>query len=143
MHVSVVLQEKGSEVVTAGPRTAIADIVALLDSNRIGAVVIVENEAVTGVVDERDIIGAIAEHGPSALGLAAEDIMHTDVFICEPDTSVEHLMAVMTDRRVRHIPVKETGRLRGVVSIGDVVKSRISNLEFEAESLQSYITNPF
>lgn len=143
MHVSVVLQEKGSEVVTTGPRTALAEIVPMLAGHHIGAVVIVDDDGVRGIVDERDIVRALAEHGPAALGLDAEDVMDTDPFICEPDTSVEYLMTVMTERRVRHIPVKQTGELCGVVSIGDVVKTRISNLEFEAESLHSYITNPY
>lgn len=143
MHVSVVLQEKGSEVVTTGPRTALADIVSMLDENRIGAVVIVEDGQVEGVVAERDIISALATHGPAALGLDAEDVMERDVFRCDPHTSVEYLMTVMTDRRVRHIPVEEAGVLAGLVSIGDVVKTRLANLEFEAEALQSYITNPY
>jgi len=143
MHVSVVLQEKGSEVVTTGPSTALADIVSMLDRQRIGAVVIVEDDEVRGVVAERDIISALAARGPAALGLDAEDVMQTEVFRCDPHTSVEYLMTVMTDRRVRHIPVEDGGALAGLVSIGDVVKTRLSNLEFETEALQSYITNPF
>lgn len=143
MHVSVVLQEKGSEVVTTGPRTALAEIVSMLRQHSIGAIVIVEDGRVIGMVAERDIVAALAAHGPVALGLVAENVMETDVFTCRTDTSVEHLMTVMTDRRVRHIPVEEDGELMGVVSIGDVVKTRISNLEFETESLHSYITNPF
>src|SRR5699024_875161 len=138
MHVSVVLQEKGSEVVTTGPSTALADFVSMLDRQRIGAVVIVEDDEVRGVVAERDIISTLAARGPAALGLDAEDVMQTEVFRCDPHTSVEYLMTVMTDRRVRHIPVEDGGALAGLVSIGDVVKTRLSNLEFETEALQSY-----
>ena len=144
MHVSVVLQDKGTKVVTAPPRTSLADIVSMLDQHRIGAVVIsADGHHIDGVVSERNVVSTLAQGGPTALGLAAEDVMDRDLVTCQPTTTVETLMATMTERRVRHIPVVVDGALAGVVSIGDVVKSRISLLEHETEALQNYISNPY
>jgi len=143
MHVSLVLQEKGSDVVTAGPSTPLAEVVATLADRRIGAVVIIEADRVVGIVAERDVVRVLAERGADALRVAAAEVMDREVTTCAPEARVETLMEVMTERRVRHIPVLEEDRLAGLVSIGDVVKSRISNLEHETEALHSYISNPY
>lgn len=144
MLVSLVLQDKGAEVVTTGPATTLADVVALLDARRIGAVVVsADGRHIDGVVSERDIVAALARSGPDALDLTAGEVMVTDVFTCHLDTTVESLMSDMTERRVRHIPVVVDGELSGVVSIGDVVKSRISMLEHETQVLHDYIANPY
>lgn len=145
MHVSVVLQDKGTKVVTTTASTSLAEIVSMLDQHRIGAVVVSgDGHGIDGVVSERDIVHALAAAGPAALGLTAADVMTRAPVTCAPDSTIESLMSVMTERRVRHIPVTDDdGRLTGLVSIGDVVKSRISILEHEAEALQSYITNPY
>lgn len=144
MQVSVVLQAKGSDVVTADPATSLTEVVSVLNSRRIGAVVVsADGKHIDGVLTERDIVRVLADEGPSALDRTAAEVMTSDVFTCAPNTTIEELMATMTDRRVRHIPVLVDGELAGVVSIGDVVKNRISSLEHETEALHSYISNPY
>lgn len=143
MQVSVVLQDKGSEVVTVDPELVLSEVVALLDRHRIGAVVVSsDGRHIEGVLSERDIIRALAADGPSALQRSTSDVMTSEVYTCHPDSNVDALMSVMTDRRVRHVPVLADGELAGVVSIGDVVKSRISVLENETQVLHEYIANP-
>lgn len=143
MQVSFVLQDKGSEVVTVDPQLALSEVVALLHRHRIGAVIVsADGVHIDGVLSERDIIGALATDGPSALQSLARDVMSADVYTCSLDSNVESLMSVMTERRVRHVPVVRDGALAGVVSIGDVVKSRISVLETETQVLHQYIANP-
>lgn len=144
MQVSVLLQRKGSEVMTVVPEALVSSVAALLAERRIGAVVVSRDGAsIDGVLSERDIVTAIADRGAAALEEPASSIMTTSVFTCEPDTTVEQLMETMTDQRVRHVPVLVSGSLAGIVSIGDVVKDRISSLQSERDSLQSYITHPY
>ena len=143
MQVSVVLQDKGSEVITVGPDLVLADVIALLDRHRIGAVIVsADGRHIDGVLSERDIVRALAADGPSALESTSRSVMTSEVYTCDPDSTVETLMSVMTERRCRHVPVVIDGELAGVVSIGDVVKSRISALEIETQVLHEYIQNP-
>ena len=144
MQVSVLLQHKGSEVVTVVPEVQISAVAQTLAERRIGAVVVSsDGSSIDGVLSERDIVLAIAQRGAAALREPASSIMTTAVCTCEPDTTVEQLMETMTEQRVRHVPVLVSGSLAGIVSIGDVVKDRISSLQSERDSLQSYITHPF
>jgi CBS domain-containing protein len=144
MQVSVLLQRKGNEVVTVVPETLVSDVAKTLAECRIGAVVVSQDgTSIDGVLSERDIVLAIADRGPAALREAASSIMTRSVFTCEPDTTVDQLMEMMTDKRVRHVPVLVSGSMAGIVSIGDVVKDRISTLQSENASLQSYITHPY
>lgn len=144
MQVSVLLQVKGSEVVTVAPERTVAEVLAVLADHRIGAVVVArDGDRIAGVLSERDIVRALAADGPAALDATADALMTADVVTCEPDTTVERLMQVMTERRIRHVPVVVDGRLAGLVSIGDVVKHRVATLEQEAEALQSYISHPY
>lgn len=145
MQVQIVLQEKGSDVVTTGLDTALRDVVALLDEHRIGAVVVSRDGVrLDGIVSERDVVRALARDGVGALDRSAREVMTTgELCTCRPDDTVESLMATMTEQRVRHIPVVVDGAIGGVVSIGDVVKSRISVLEHETRALQDYISNPY
>ena len=98
---------------------------------------------IVGVLSERDVMTGLAAHGGDALDRTVADLMTTQVVTCQPDTTVEQLMATMTELRVRHVPVVVDGELAGVVSIGDVVKDRISVLEHETEALHNYISNPY
>ena len=140
MQVSVLLQHKGSEVVTVVPEVQISAVAQTLAERRSGAVVVSrDGSSSDGVLSERDI----AQRGAAALREPASSIMTTAVCPCEPDTPVEQLMETMTEQRVRHVPVLVSGSLAGIVSIGDVVKDRISSLQSERDSLQSYITHPF
>lgn len=145
MQVQIVLQEKGADVVTTTPDTSLRDVIALLDEARIGAVVVsADGHRLDGILSERDVVRAIARHGAGALDRPAREVMTTgELYTCGPDDTVESLMSTMTERRVRHIPVLVGGEIGGVVSIGDVVKSRISVLEDETRALHDYIANPY
>ncbi len=143
MQVSVVLQAKGSAVITVTPETATSGAVAVLAEHRIGAVVVsADGERIDGVLSERDVVRALAADGPAALDQPVSHWMTNEVVSCRPETTVEELMTTMTERRIRHVPVVVNGRLVGVISIGDVVKDRISVLEHETQAMHDYISNP-
>jgi CBS domain-containing protein len=144
MQVSGLLQTKGAEVVTVSPEVTVNEVLSVLARHGIGAVVVSpDGRALHGVLSERDIVRALAERGADALGEAASRQMCTELVTCEPDTTVEQLMATMTERRVRHVPVLVDGVLAGLVSIGDVVKDRIDGLETETQVLHDYIAHPY
>jgi CBS domain-containing protein len=142
MQVSGLLAGKGSDVVTVAPDTPVGSVAAQLAQHRIGAVVVSgDGSAIDGIVSERDIVRALADQGASALEQPASAIMTSEVFTCEPRTTVEELMGLMTEHRIRHIPVVAEGGLGGIVSIGDVVKNRLSDLETETKVLHDYIAH--
>lgn len=141
MLVSQILKGKGDLVFTASPQETVAAAAALLHSRRVGAMVIVDGEgAVAGILSERDVVRVVAEHGASGLTQPISSCMSKDVVFAEPTESVHALLERMTDRRIRHLPVMRDGRLAGIVSIGDLVKSKIAEAEAEAENLKAYIT---
>lgn len=143
MQVGVVVRNKGTEVVHVAPDRTVAEVLDVLAVHGIGAVVVSgDGRHIDGVLSERDVVRALARAGAQVLDLRARDLMCPDVVTCRPDTTVEEVMAMMTDHRVRHVPVLVDGALAGLVSIGDVVKDRIAALELEARSLQDYITHP-
>lgn len=142
MRISDVLNTKGGDVVTVSPDTTVKEFVELLAKHNIGAAVVSTPTAtVAGIVSERDVVRRLA-HGPDVLDISVSDIMTSDVHTAAPEESVVSLMRLMSEHRVRHVPVVVDGELRGLVSIGDVVKSRIGELEFERDQLSSYVTNP-
>jgi CBS domain-containing protein len=144
MRISDVLRGKGNEVATIGPATTVSDLVTALGERNIGAVVVVEDgvaSPVVGIVSERDVVRRLRDRGGDLLTARVEEIMTRDVLTCSPEDTVDHLAEVMTERRIRHMPVLRDGRLVGIVSIGDVVKSRISQLESDREQLESYIVH--
>ena len=142
MLVSGLLDTKGSEVFTADPGATVAEVAALLAERRIGAVVVSgDGRAIDGVVSERDIVRALADRGAPALEEPVDAIMTTEVYTCQPSTTVEQLMGLMTERRIRHVPVVVDGALTGIVSIGDVVKDRMRDLETETQVLHEYIAH--
>jgi len=139
MHISELLKGKGSEVVTISPDATVRDLVALLDEYNIGAVVVsAGGGVVAGIVSERDVVRGLVS-GPNVLDSAVGDIMTSDVRCASPQDSVPQLMQTMTDFRIRHVPVVADDRLAGIISIGDVVKSRIGELEFERDQLEHYV----
>lgn len=140
MGIAAILNDKGSAVATVTPETSVAAMVAELTSRRIGALLVMDGDRVAGVVSERDIVRALAGHGGEALALSARDVMTSPVISISPGDSVARAMALMTDRRIRHLPVMDSGKLVGLVSIGDLVKRRIEEIEQEAEALKDYIT---
>jgi CBS domain-containing protein len=137
MRVSSILKAKGTHVETTRPDTTLFSVVWALKTKGIGALVVSEDGATPlGVVSERDIVRGLTEHGPQLLGLPVSRVMTSPVITCAPEDTVTALMARMTRRRIRHLPVLEGGRLRGIVSIGDVVKHRLDELELEANVLR-------
>jgi CBS domain-containing protein len=122
-------------------RTPISEIAALLHANRIGVVLVVEEGAIHGLVSERDICAGLHTHGAGILTALAEEIMSAPVVTTPPTTTITEAMAIMTDRRFRHLPVTDGSRILGLVSIGDLVKRRIEQAEAEAEALKHYIAS--
>jgi CBS domain-containing protein len=137
MKVAAILKTKGEHVVTTPPDTMISTIAWELRSRAIGALV-VSQDGVTmlGLITERDIVHGLAEHGPALLRMRAAQAMTKSVITCTPEDNVTRVMAEMTRHRVRHIPVIEGGKLRGIVSIGDVVKHRLDELQLEVNVLR-------
>lgn len=141
MLVSQILKGKGDLVFTASPNETVAAAAALLHSRRVGAMVIVDGEGVVaGILSERDVVRVVAERGAAGLHEPISTCMSRDVVFAEPTEQVHTLLERMTDRRIRHLPVIRDGRLAGIVSIGDLVKSKIAEAEAEAENLKAYIT---
>lgn len=140
MLVAQILKDKGDLVFTASPDETVAAAAALLHSRRVGAMVVVDAEdAVVGILSERDIVRVVAEKGAPGLSQPISSCMTRDVVFASPTELVQALLERMTDRRIRHLPVLKDGRLAGIVSIGDLVKSKIAEAEAEAEGLKAYI----
>jgi CBS domain-containing protein len=135
----VLTSKSGGEVITIGPEATVRELLGLLAEHNVGAVVVSEDgEGVDGIVSERDIVRRLAE-SDAVLDGAVSAIMTSDVQTCEPDVPVDDLRKLMTERRIRHVPVVTDGKLTGIISIGDVVKSSIGQLEFERDQLDSYL----
>jgi CBS domain-containing protein len=141
MQISDVLRVKGSQVITVTPDTTVRHLLAVLAEHRIGAVVVSrDGAAVDGIASERDIVQALALRGAAVMSEPVTAIYTAEVHTVTPQTSIEEVMHIMTERRIRHAPVVADGRLHGIVSIGDVVKIRIGDLETERTALTEYIT---
>jgi len=139
MQIKDVLQRKGGTVVTISPDAPVSDLVRVLGEHNIGAVVVSgDGTTVEGIVSERDVVRRLARSG-DALAAPVSTIMTREVSSCTPGATIDELMHLMTEHRIRHVPVVVDGRLTGIVSIGDVVKMRIGELEFEREQLSTYI----
>jgi CBS domain-containing protein len=139
MLVSQILRSKGADVFTASPNETIEAAAALLHSRRVGAMVVTDGGRVVGMLSERDIVRLVAEQGAGALSKPVSSCMSCDVVFAAPHETVDALLARMTDRRIRHLPVCEGDALLGIVSIGDLVKTKIAEAEAEAEGLKAYI----
>jgi CBS domain-containing protein len=141
MLVSQILKDKGDMVFTAAPGDSVAAVAALLLSRRVGAMVVLdEHHDVAGIVSERDIVRIVAERGAEGLSQPISACMTREVVFAEPQESVDELLSRMTDRRIRHLPVCRDKRLIGIISIGDLVKSKIAETVAEAENLKAYIS---
>lgn len=140
VSVKAMLDQKGRNVVTIGPRTSLGEAVHVLHEKKIGALVVVGVEGkILGILSERDIVTAIARHGAACLTEHVATVMTTNVYRCNENATANQLMEVMSARRFRHVPVEKDGSLVGMISIGDVVKSRIREIEHEAEQIKAYI----
>jgi CBS domain-containing protein len=140
MNVESLLRSKGHGVATVAPGETIAEAAAMLAREKIGALVVSEDgQSVLGILSERDIAQGLAVHGGGLGDLAVRELMTRNVVTCAPEDEVTQLMAVMTERRIRHLPVLKGGVLSGIVSIGDVVKQRLGEMEHEADAMREYI----
>jgi CBS domain-containing protein len=139
MTVAAVLSGKGPGVATIPATATLRDAVAELAQRNIGALVVVEDDSVAGVISERDLVGCLHEHAELLLDRRVSEAMSAPAITVTPDTPVLTALAMMTARRVRHLPVVAAGRLAGIVSIGDLVKYRIDHIEREADAMRAYI----
>jgi len=139
MTIAAILERKGSEVATIACDSPIAEAVDALGSRRIGALLVMDGGEVAGVFSERDLIYCLREHGAQVLDWAVSRAMSSPAIAIPPDTPILSALALMTQRRIRHLPVVAEGELRGIVSIGDLVKHRIERIEREADAMRSYI----
>lgn len=140
MTVRHILNEKGSDVVTLTPDVPISEAVAVLAKHRIGAIVVTNGAGVIkGILSERDIVRRLAEDGANSLKEKVAEVMTANVKVCAEGHTINEVMEIMTNGRFRHLPVERDGRLIGVISIGDVVKRRIAEVQREAEEIRTYI----
>jgi CBS domain-containing protein len=141
MQVAKILARKGADVFTIEPDATVAVAVAVLGERRVGALIVSsDGTTVAGIVSERDVVRRLAELGPAVLDQPVSAVMTAEVVTCTPAATTEELMGIVTERRIRHVPVLEDDRLTGLVSIGDVVAARLRELEEEAQLLHDYIS---
>jgi CBS domain-containing protein len=142
MNVTAILRQKGRAVTTASPAATLLEVANKLSAKRIGAVVVVGGGGeLDGIISERDIIRALSQAGPAALTRPVNEFMTRDMVTCQETDTLEELMAMMTARRFRHLPVVTDGALVGIISIGDVVKHHVAEVEMEATAMREYITH--
>ena len=142
MNVTAILRQKGRAVTTASPAMTLLDVANKLAAKRIGAIVVVGSRGeVAGIISERDIIRALSQGGPECLTCPVPEVMTRQVVTCQETDTLDELMAMMTARRFRHLPVVTDGALVGIISIGDVVKHHVAEVEMEATAMREYITH--
>jgi CBS domain-containing protein len=139
MTIAAVLRGKGSNVETITADVRLFDAVRRLGEKRIGALLVVENGRIAGIMSERDVIYCLRDHGAEALDWPVSQVMTSPAITVSPDTEVLAALALITQRRIRHLPVVEGSEIRGIVSIGDLVKYRMDRIEAEAEAMRAYI----
>ena len=139
MTIAAVLRDKGSAVETIAADATIADVVGRLGEKRIGALPVLEGQRIVGIISERDIIYCLRTHGAEVLDWRVEQVLTSPAITADLQTDVISALAVMTQRRIRHLPVLEEGEIRGIVSIGDLVKHRMELIEAEADAMRAYI----
>ena len=139
MTIAAILSNQGSEVATIGADNRVSEAVATLGERRIGALPVVEGDRIVGIMSERDVIYCLRDHGAEVLDWPVSRVMTSPAITAEPGTPVLSALGLMTERRIRHLPVAEGGRLIGIVSIGDLVKYRMDRIEAEANAMRSYI----
>lgn len=139
MTISTIIGSKGREVACVRASASVRESLLLLAEKRIGAVPVLEGGSIAGIFSERDLVGCLASHGAEALDWPVERVMSSPAITVESSTPILSALSTMTNRRIRHLPVVDGGEIRGIVSIGDLVKHRIEQIEAEAEAMLSYI----
>ena len=139
MTIQSILAGKGHAVATISPDARLSEAVARLGEKRIGAMPVVEDGRIVGIISERDVIYCLRDHGAEALDFPVERAMSSPAITVAPDSDILAALALITQRRIRHLPVVEAGEIRGIVSIGDLVKHRMERIEAEAEAMRAYI----
>ena len=139
MTIAAILSSKGKEVATIGAGDRVSAAVETLGGRRIGALPVVEGDRIVGIISERDVIYCLRDHGAAVLEWKVDRLMTTPAITAAPDTAVLAGLALMTQRRIRHLPVVEGDQIRGIVSIGDLVKHRMERIEADAEAMRAYI----
>lgn len=139
MSIATILSTKGDEVASISSTARLGDAVSELSDRKIGSLLVVDDGTVAGILSERDIIGGLQEHGAGLLDMPVSQVMSSPAITVEPSSDVLGALALMTRRRIRHLPVVESGELKGIVSIGDLVKFRIESIEAEAQAMLQYI----
>lgn len=139
MSIQAILGDKGADVATIDADARLSEAVRVLGERRIGALPVVDGDRVVGIISERDVIYRLKDHGAEALTWPVSEVMTSPAITVDPSTEVLSALALITQKRVRHLPVVSGGRLIGIVSIGDLVKHRIERIEFEAQAMREYI----
>ena len=139
MTIALVLRDKGSAVETIAGDATVFDAVRRLGEKRIGALPVLENGRIAGIISERDVIYCLRDHGPQVLEWPVSRVMSSPAITADSQTEVLTALALMTQRRIRHLPVVDNDAIRGIVSIGDLVKHRMERIEAEAEAMRAYI----
>jgi CBS domain-containing protein len=138
-----ILESKGTDIWQITPEDSVLDAIKLMAEKKIGALLVMEDDHLGGIVSERDYARKVVLKGKSSRETFVKDIMSAEVFITNPQETVEQCMSLMTDKRIRHLPVVEDGKVIGVLSIGDLVKAIIAEQQFQIEQLESYITTSY
>ena len=141
MTIAAILRDKGDDVIHVSPQTNLRELVNILSERRIGAVPVVDGDEVVGIMSERDVIQALTRLGAAALDRPVREMMTTPPITVDPETPLLACLSLMTQRRIRHLPVMASGRMIGFVSIGDLVKARIDRIEQEADAMRAYISS--
>lgn len=139
MKVKDLLSKKSFTIRSTNSSTRLIDAITSLNEHNVGALLVMDNEKLAGIVTERDVLHAVAEHGSKIDKLKVEDVMTRDLITCGENEPVDNVMAIMTDNRIRHLPILENEKLVGIISIGDVVKAQLQKTQAEAEDLKDYI----
>lgn len=139
MTIAAILSTKGEDVATVPAGTSVRDAVAVLRDRRIGALPVVEGGKIVGIFSERDLVSCVCQYGAEALDRPVDQGMSSPALTVDSETPILAALSMMTQQRIRHLPVVESGEIRGIVSIGDLVKHRIERIEAEAEALRTYI----
>ena len=140
MRVANILTVKGDDVISVEPNTTIIEVAKVLKSKRIGAILVMEGGSIAGIISERDIARGLPDYSEKILSMPVSDLMTKKVTTCTSDASIDEIMEMMTENRIRHLPVVDDGKLVGFISVGDVVKNRVEELVAEEDQLRSYVS---